>query len=174
MSGYVSKTLAADEEILYRADFNWTYNFLPTIWFLLGLSPVVLFFYTQFAAGVPFAELKLGWWFAAASALTGSLILLTHMIVLWTTEIVVTTFRFVYKKGLISRDSKEVSLNKIEEIALNQSFWGRIFGYGRLVMRGTGVGVIELPAIDDPIEVRKIIENARSSLRNRSSAQDED
>ena len=32
-------------------------------------------------------------------------------------------------------------------------------------MRGTGVGVIQLPNIDDPIRVRRIIENAKSALR---------
>ena len=83
-----------------------------------------------------------------------------------TTEIVVTTFRFVYKRGLISRDTKEVSLNKIEEITLHQTIWGRILNYGKLVMRGTGVGVIELPDLDDPIQLRRIIENARSKLRS--------
>ena len=76
-----------------------------------------------------------------------------------------TTYRFVYKTGLISRHTQEVSLNKIEEITLKQSIWGRIFGFGKLILRGTGVGVIQLPDLDDPIEVRKIIENAKSNLR---------
>ena len=162
---YVEQTLAAGEEIIYRANFNWTYSFWAVFWFALGAAPVILFALSQFAAGVPFEELRVGWWFAGAAFLIGALILLLHMIVLWTTEIIVTSFRFVYKKGLISRDTQEVSLNKIEEITLKQSFWGRIFNYGELVMRGTGVGVIQLPAIDNPIRVRKIIENTRSQLR---------
>ena len=33
------------------------------------------------------------------------------------------------------------------------------------MLRGTGVGVIELPDLDDPIRLRKIIENAKSALR---------
>ncbi len=82
-----------------------------------------------------------------------------------TTEIVVTTYRFVYKTGLISRNTQEVSLNKIEEITLHQSIWGRILGYGKLVLRGTGVGVIELPNLDNPIYIRKMIENTKSALR---------
>jgi uncharacterized membrane protein YdbT with pleckstrin-like domain len=93
------------------------------------------------------------------------LILLTHLITLWTTEFAVTTYRFVYKYGWIKRDSQEVSLNKIEEITLQQSIWGRIFGYGQLIIRGTGVGVIKLPNLDNPLEVRRIIENARADLR---------
>lgn|GEM_PF-125026 len=168
MSGYVEQTLASGEDIIHRANFNWTYSFFPVMWFVLGIAPVIFFTLNQFAAGVAFSELKTGWWFAGAAAFVGSFILLSHLIVLWTTEIVVTTYRFVYKTGLVSRNTQEVSLNKIEEITLHQSVWGRIFGYGRLVMRGTGVGVIELPSIDNPIAVRKIIENAKSKLRQDS------
>ncbi|MEL7492099.1 MAG: PH domain-containing protein [Pseudomonadota bacterium] len=166
MAGYVEQTLASNEEIIYRANFNWTYSFFPVLWCVIGLAPLILYALLQFASGVDFAELRVGWAFAAGAALVGLLILLFHLIVLWTTEIVVTTYRFVYKRGLIARNTQEVSLNKIEEITLNQSIWGRFFGYGELVMRGTGVGVIKLPAVDNPIQVRRIIENARSKLRD--------
>jgi len=165
MSGYVEQTLANDESIIHRAHFNWTYSFLPIVWFAIGIAPMGMLAFIQLAKGVPFGQLNLAWWIALGAAAIGLIIMLSHMIVLWTTEIVVTTYRFVYKTGLISRKTQEVSLNKIEEITLSQSIWGRIFGYGKLVMRGTGVGLIELPDLDDPIEVRKIIENAKSSLR---------
>ena len=175
MSGYVAKTLASNEEIIHRANFNWTYSFFPLMWFAIGAATVVLFIYIQFIAEVPFSELEVGWWFAGLAALSGSLILINHLIVLTTTEIVVTTFRFVSKTGLISRDTQEVSLNKIEEITLQQSVWGRLLGYGKLVLRGTGVGVITLPNLDDPINLRRIIENAKSSLRStRSNSSDDE
>ena len=174
MTGYVQQTLAADEEIIYRANFNWTYSFGPMMWFLTGLSPIVLLSYAQFTRGVPASDLTVAWWFTVGGAITGLLIAILHAIHLWTTEIVVTTFRFVYKQGLISRSTQEVSLNKIEEITLQQSVWGRLFGYGQLILRGTGVGVIELPAVDGPIKVRQIIENTRSNLRRVAPAAEAD
>ena len=114
---------------------------------------------------IPYSELEWGYWVSWFSLVCGSLILLLHMVELWTTEIVVTTYRFVYKTGLVSRDTKEVSLNKIEEISLSQSVFGRLFGYGQLILRGTGVGVIALPNIDNPIALRRTIETAKSKLR---------
>ena len=172
---YVAQTLASDEEIIHRANFNWTYNFFPVFWFSLGAASLCLLSYVQFIADVPYADLEVGWWSAYVAAACGSLILITHLVHLATTEIVVTSFRFVFKTGLVSRDTQEVSLNKIEEITLRQSVWGRILGYGRLVLRGTGVGVIELPELDNPIELRKIIENTRSRLRSgRRVSDDED
>ncbi len=169
MAGYVEKTLAPDERVVARVNFNWTFSFFPVLWFAFGSAPVVMYAMIQFGSGVPFEELKVGWWFVFASFLTGAAILTNHLIVLWTTEIVVTTYRFVYKTGLISRNTQEVSLNKIEEITLHQSVWGRLFGYGKLVLRGTGVGVISLPNIDDPIDIRKIIEKAKADLRKETN-----
>ncbi len=74
-----------------------------------------------------------------------------------------------YKTGLLARNTQEVSLNKIEEITLHQSVWGRLFGYGKLVLRGTGVGVITLPNIDNPIEVRRLVEKAKADLRRETN-----
>lgn len=168
MAGYVEKTLAPGEDIVERIDFNWTFSFFPVLWFALGSSPMVMYALMQFGTfgrEVPFDELRVGWWFVWTAFVLGSLILLNHLIILWTTEIVVTSFRFVFKTGLIARNTQEVSLNKIEEITLSQSVWGRLFGYGKLVLRGTGVGVITLPNIDDPIRVRRIIEQAKADLR---------
>ena len=165
MSGYVEKTLGDNEDIIYRAHFNWTYSFWPIIWLILSSVPTGFLLYWQSIGNLGFADLQVAWICAAFGIVLAVFLLLAHMIVLWTTEIVVTTYRFVYKTGLISRESKEVSLNKIEEIAMHQSIWGRIFNYGKLTLRGTGVGVIELPDIDEPIRVRRIIENARSALR---------
>lgn len=171
---YVAKTLAGGEEMIHRARFNWTYSFFPVFWFSLGMSSLVLLFYIQYAAGVPYEGLKVGWWSAVVAGACAMIIIINHIIVLVTTEIVVTTFRFVYKTGLIARDTKEVSLNKIEEITLHQTVWGRLFGYGRLVLRGTGVGLIELPDLDNPITLRRIIENAKSSLRDEQRRRHDD
>ncbi len=174
MSGYVAKTLALEEEIIHRANFNWTYSFFPVMWFALGAATLVLFGYIQFVENIPFSELQVGWWSAGVAAFSGSIILINHLIILVTTEIVVTTFRFVYKTGLISRNTQEVSLNKIEEITLHQTVFGRFLGFGKLVLRGTGVGVITLPDLDNPINLRRIIENAKSSLRTTRRNEDDE
>lgn len=76
------------------------------------------------------------------------------------TEIAVTSRRFVKKTGLIARDTEEVSLDRIEEVRLEQSVWGRLFGFGDLTIRGTGEGLIELRMIDDPVRLRREIQSA--------------
>ncbi|MCI5046807.1 MAG: PH domain-containing protein [Aquisalinus sp.] len=168
---YVEQTLAGDEEIIMRARFNWTYSFWHVFFFILSFAPVAVFAWGQFGLGRSFEDLALGYYVSLFAIFLGCLILLLHMIHLWTTEIAITTYRFIFKTGLISRDTKEVSLGNIEEINLQQSIWGRIFGYGSMTLRGTGVGVIELPNIDNPINVRKTMENARANRNKNVSAQ---
>lgn len=96
-----------------------------------------------------------------AFTLLGIVITFERLIKMWSTEIVVTNYRFIVKTGWIARKTQEVSLDKIEEINLVQSFWGRIWGYGTLNVRGTGVGDIQLPSIDDPVKLHRALQEAR-------------
>ena len=162
---YVKETLASGEEVIQIARFNWTYYAPAWFWFLLGSAPLAYGAYAQVAETLP-GDPKWIFGIAAVPAVLGALILIGHFIHVKTTEIAVTTTRFVFKTGLISRTTKEVSLNKIEEIRLNQSILGRLFGFGQLTLHGTGVGKIELPEIDNPVEFRRAIETSKARLRD--------
>ena len=96
-----------------------------------------------------------------ALTILGIFIAFERLIKKWTTEIVVTNYRFIVKTGWIARQTQEVSLDKIEEINLKQTFWGRVWGYGTLNVRGTGIGDIQLPNIDDPVHLHKALQDAR-------------
>ena len=84
------------------------------------------------------------------------------MLVKATTEIAVTNERLVYKKGLIARYAGELNIDRIEGVSVHQGVLGRIFGYGRVSIRGMGVGEVMLPPIEAPIEFRKAVTQAQS------------
>lgn len=72
-----------------------------------------------------------------------------------TNEFVITNKRIVIKRGLVSRTTFEMNLNKVETVNVDQSFWGRIFGFGTITIIGTG-GTRELfDSIRKPIEFRR-------------------
>ena len=48
--------------------------------------------------------------------------------------------RFYYRHGFITRQTHEMVVGKIESIYVKETFWGRIFGYGHIVLQGTGSG----------------------------------
>ena len=79
------------------------------------------------------------------------------------TEIAITNTRLIFKRGLVARYVGEMSIDRIEGVNVLQSVWGRIFGYGRIMVRGMGVGEVILPNISNPIAFRRAIEKARTS-----------
>jgi uncharacterized membrane protein YdbT with pleckstrin-like domain len=133
---YIEKSLGANEAIVARAHFHWWYTFKALL-----------------------ALLVLGW------VLVGFWIFFAMMIKKWTTEIGVTTNRFVEKTGLFTLKTFEIALPNIEGVRVEQNFWGRVLGYGHLRIEGTGVDATELPDIADPIGFRRAIETAKEGVQ---------
>ena len=79
-----------------------------------------------------------------------------------TNEFVITNRRVVVKRGLFARTTFEMNLNKIETVNVDQSIWGRIFGFGTITIVGTG-GTRELVgSISKPLEFRRKIQEVSS------------
>ena len=151
---YISQTLGSKERVLYQTGYHWLYWLAAAIL----IAPVVAVAIT----GYPYSALSI------VLLVLGVVILpigLRLLIRAGTTEIAVTSDRFVRKTGLISIKSEEVSLDKIEEVTVNQSIMGRIFGYGNVQVHGTGMGDIKVAMVDNPIRMRREIQTAREGLK---------
>ncbi len=133
---YIEQTLGANEKLVARAHFHWSYSLKA--W----LALIFLFW-----------------------CLIGIVVFFDMMIRKWTTEIGVTTTRFVTKAGLFSLRTNEIALPNIEGVQVTQTFWGRLLGYGHLRIEGTGVDAIEIPDIADPIAFRRAIETAKEGVK---------
>lgn len=86
------------------------------------------------------------------------------------TELAVTSKRFVYKRGLISRVTDEVATNRIRHVKVTQNFLGRIFNYGQIYVEGAETGVFGLPAIRKPTQFRKALIVSGSGVTEESLA----
>ncbi|MBI3678177.1 MAG: PH domain-containing protein [Proteobacteria bacterium] len=131
---YVERSLGANEKVIARAHFHWSYTLVAVL-----------------------ALIVLGW------LLIGIWIFFAMMIPKWTTEIAVTNHRFIKKTGLFSLHTEEIAIPNIEGVEVTQSFWGRILGFGRIRIEGTGVDKTETPLIANPVEFRRAIETAKES-----------
>jgi uncharacterized membrane protein YdbT with pleckstrin-like domain len=74
-----------------------------------------------------------------------------------TTELAVTDHRVIYKSGLLSRHTIEMNRDKVESVDVDQTLLGRIFGYGTVIMRGTGGSLEPIRDIGDPLTFRSHI-----------------
>jgi uncharacterized membrane protein YdbT with pleckstrin-like domain len=55
---------------------------------------------------------------------------------------------------LISRKTFEMNLQKIESVNVDQSFWGRLLGFGTVSIVGTGGSRESLADISEPLLFR--------------------
>ena len=144
---YVKSVLQADEQIRYLTNIHWII-YIPGVALLVVAALVYGFALTE-EGGRPL-------WIAIAGVLAvlAALALFQAWFRRFTTEIAVTNRRIIYKRGFISRDTIEMQMDKVESVDVQQSVWGRILGYGDILIRGVGVGIEPLKNIDSPIEFR--------------------
>ena len=101
----------------------------------------------------------LEWWSAIVSSFL--IIGIFKFIGMRSTDIVITNRRLIYKLGFISRRTEELSLSRIEEINFKQGIMGRLFGYGKITIRGTGGDSIVLPNIASPLAFRRELQQGQ-------------
>ena len=143
---YIRNSLGANETVHYIAHFHWIHYALAYGALIVSVILGVLSYNPQYPVIV------------IVPPVIGVLIFLAIMIPLWSTEIGVTNQRVIYKKGLVSRQTSELQLRSVEEVKLHQDVLGRIFGYGKLEIHGTGEEQIYLPALGNPLELRKALQ----------------
>lgn len=80
-----------------------------------------------------------------------------------TTELAVTNRRVIAKFGLISRDTIEISVARIESIQVNQGLWGRMLNYGTVVFAGAGTPQATIRHLADPLAFRKAVVGAQEA-----------
>jgi uncharacterized membrane protein YdbT with pleckstrin-like domain len=74
------------------------------------------------------------------------------------TEMAVTNRRVLIKTGLGSRRTLDLMLSRVESIGVEESFWGRMLGYGSVTVRGTGGTPESFVMISHPQEFRRSVQ----------------
>lgn len=75
-----------------------------------------------------------------------------------TTEMAATNKRVIAKEGLIKRRTLEMNLTKVETIGVHQSIWGRLLGYGTVVVVGTGGTREPFGSVSSPLKFRRAVQ----------------
>ena len=145
---YIQRILQDGEQVRYTAKMHW-----------IAYVPALL----AFLAGVVLAIMAQAWsapvlYYLAVLVLVVALIhFLVLWIVRWTTEIAVTDRRVIYKTGLISRETNEMNMDKVESVKVDQSILARLLDYGDVTVLGTGAGFEPLRKIAAPLSLRNHI-----------------
>jgi len=76
-----------------------------------------------------------------------------------TGEFAITNKRVIIKTGFFRRRTLEMNLSKIETVGVDQSFIGRLLGYGTITVIGTGGTHESFPNICNPLEFERNLES---------------
>lgn len=86
-------------------------------------------------------------------------ILMFHRILLYvTSSLHITTHFITIQRGILLRQTLNVSIDKLESIDVVQTIFGSLLNYGRLWVRGTGGTKAFFMPLANPLTCRRFIE----------------
>jgi uncharacterized membrane protein YdbT with pleckstrin-like domain len=92
-------------------------------------------------------------------------IMLRDILVWYNREYVVTNRRVIQVFGVFNKSVTDSSLEKVNDVKMSQSFFGRLFDYGDVeILTGSELGVNLFKRIGDPIKFKTAMLNAKENL----------
>ena len=97
------------------------------------------------------------------------LVSMLHDILLWTNQdYIVTNLRVVKLSGVVNKSVTDSSLDKVNDVKMTQSFWGRIFDFGDVeILTASELGVNLFKTIGNPVRFKMAMVNAKEKLEGR-------
>ena len=129
---YLDESLAPGESIVARFQLHWTAKWRLIVFFVLAIPTLGLALLAALYEWLRLRAIEQG----------------------------VTNRRVVRKTGIVSRTTEELRLASIETIDLHQSVWGRMLGYGDVVLTGRGESSMIFARLAAPLEAKRAIESA--------------
>lgn len=168
MATYLERLLGEREKILFVARQHW-FMLLQSILPELALT-VLLAILISVAWGI---------WLASPFTALGYLTILLPLISLlrdvlaWANhQYVITTHRVIQIFGIVNKNVTDSSLEKVNDVKMVQSFFGRLFGYGDIeILTASELGVNRFTRIGDPIRFKTTMLNAKEQLETGRAAE---
>ncbi|HEY1257748.1 MAG TPA: PH domain-containing protein [Stellaceae bacterium] len=147
---YVRRVLQPGETVVYATRLHWLIYVRAAVLMVIAVAVAIT---TSLVADKPNINLAL-WIVSAIFALLALSSALRAFIRRATTELAITDHRVIYKTGLLARHTLEMNRSKVESVDVDQTIPGRIFGYGTIIVRGTGGSLEPIRQIVDPLSFR--------------------
>lgn len=160
IDGYLKSLLGEDEQILFVTRQHW----------LVLLAEI---FSEGVLTIVAFVLISLIWfWFENVLFLFGYVLLLLPLLSLlrdvfiWRNRrYIVTNWRVIQLSGIFSKDVTDSSLEKVNDVKLEQSFLGRMLNFGNIeILTASESGINKFAWIGQPIRLKKAMLNAKEQL----------
>ena len=155
---YLEGLLGENEQILFETHQHWFVLFgkifleILLMAFLVGGSIVASTFYPIAIYGLILVLVPL-------------IGMLSDVLVWRNKAYIVTNRRVIQISGVFNKDVVDSSLEKVNDVKMSQSFFGRMFGYGDIeILTASELGVNLFHEIADPIEFKTAMLNAKEKM----------
>jgi uncharacterized membrane protein YdbT with pleckstrin-like domain len=132
---YLDESLAPGEAIVARFDLHWTAKWRLIVFLLLAIPTFGIALLAALYEWIRLRSIEQG----------------------------VTNRRVVRKTGIVSRETEELRLGSIETVELRQSAWGRLLGYGDVVLTGRGESAMTFTRLARPIYAKRSMDSAHDT-----------
>jgi len=160
-NGYLNNLLAENEEVLLVTRQHWIVllaEILPETILTIALVILISLIWLMWLPNplVPFAYLLL---------LLPLFSLLRDVLVWSNRQYIVTNRRVIQIAGVINKDVTDSSLEKVNDVKLEQSFWGRLLNFGNIeILTASELGVNRFSHLGRPVNFKKAMLNAKEQL----------
>jgi len=154
---YTISILGKNEKINLVSRQHWLlflYSILPelAIFILLiaGISISLITFQSEWI------------WFMFFLLILPILSMVRDFLIWWNKQYIITNHRVIKISGIINKDVTDSSLEKVNDVKLVQSFWGRILNYGNIhIMTASELGINLFSTIANPIKFKTTMLDAK-------------
>lgn len=157
-TNYLEGLLGENEQILFGTHQHWFVLFgkifleLLLIAFIIGVSLVAYTFYPIAIYGLILILVPL-------------IGILSDILVWRNKAYVVTNRRVIQISGVFNKNVVDSSLEKVNDVKMSQSFFGRMFGYGDIeILTASELGVNLFHEIANPVEFKTAMLNAKEKM----------
>jgi uncharacterized membrane protein YdbT with pleckstrin-like domain len=163
---YLKSLLGNGEKVIYVTRQHW-FVLMRNI-LVEGVSIIaIVALFTVLLNVVPEAQAPWKNWFALGYVFLIPVLvsLLIDFFQWFNRKFIITNWRVIQLSGVINKDVIDSSLEKVNDVKLTQSFFGRIFNFGTVeIMTASELGVNKFTTIGDPISFKTTIVNAKDTL----------
>jgi hypothetical protein len=171
---YARNLLSRGEEVVYESRQHWFAVVARVfIWFLVLIVALAIVIWVGTSDAV-FNNATIDGIVTviAVVGLLGGLVYIGFVLWEWRNqEWLITTRRVMRAEGVLNKSVTDTSLEKINDARLDQSIFGRIFGFGTLDILTAaeelgGNAVADFPMIADPVDFKKAMFDQKHMMEN--------
>ncbi len=157
--GYLENVLGQNEKVVFSTRRHWLVIWRPLVFMTIVAALVVVAaaLLTPFTAGVSLLGLIL---------LVVPLGRMIMVVLEWANETyIVTNRRIIQTEGVFNKHVADSSLEKVNDVVMDQTFWGRLWGYGDIqIMTASEIGVNKLHQLANPVRFKTTMLDQKEAL----------